>query len=83
MCYYKKLWVLSWVGFFQSQNESTEEKISVNELEEPSNILSAGRSDNNNISYSEKSAKIWKNSNSDSNSSSGFLDEGKKESVQP
>ena len=32
-------------------NESTLEKISVNELEEPSNILSAGRCDNYNISY--------------------------------
>ena len=38
-------------------NESTLEKISVNELEEPSNILSAGRCDNCNINYySRKSA---------------------------
>ena len=49
-------------------NESTLEKISVNELEEPANILSAGRCDNYNINYySGKSAKIVKNSNSDSN----------------
>ena len=49
-------------------NESTLEKISVNELEEPPNILSAGRCDNYNINYySGKSAKIVKNSNSDSN----------------
>ena len=49
-------------------NESTLEKISVNELEEPSNILSAGRCDNYNISYySGKSAKIVKTSNFDSN----------------
>ena len=45
-------------------NESTLEKISVNELEEPS----AGRCDNYNINfYLGKSAKIVKNSNSDSN----------------
>ena len=49
-------------------NESTLEKISVNELEEPSNIPSAGRCDNYNINYySGKSAKIVKNSYSDSN----------------
>ena len=49
-------------------DESTLEKISVNELEEPSNIPSAGRCDNYNINYySGKSAKIVKNSNSDSN----------------
>ena len=49
-------------------NESSLEKISVNELEEPSSILSAGRCDNYNINYySRKSAKIVKNSNSDSN----------------
>ena len=49
-------------------NESTLEKISVNELEEPSNIPSAGRCDNYNINfYWGKSAKIVKNSNSDSN----------------
>ena len=50
-------------------NESTLEKISVNEIEEPANILSAvGRCDNYNINYySGKSAKIVKNSNSDSN----------------
>ena len=39
-------------------NESTSEKISVNELEEPSNILSAGSCDNYNINYSGKSAEI-------------------------
>ena len=39
-------------------NESTCEEIYVNELEEPSSILSAGRCDNYDISYSEKSAKI-------------------------
>ena len=39
-------------------NESTAEEISVNELEEPSNILSAGRCDNYNINYSGQSAKI-------------------------
>ena len=49
-------------------NESTLEKISVNELEEPSNILSAGGCDNYNINdYPGKFAKIAKNSNSDSN----------------
>ena len=49
-------------------NESTLEKISVNELEVPSIIPSAGRCDNYNINYySGKSAKIVKNSNSDSN----------------
>ena len=42
----------------QSRNESTWEEISVNELEEPSNILSAGRCDNHNISYSEKSSEV-------------------------
>ena len=65
-------------------NESTSEKISVNELEKSSRILSAGRCDNYNINYySGKSAKIVKNSNSDSNSSPGFSDEGKKETMQP
>ena len=39
-------------------NESTSEEISVNEPEESSNILSAGRCDNYNINYSEQSAKI-------------------------
>ena len=49
-------------------NESTLEKISVNKLEVPSNIPSAGRCDNYIINYySGKSAKIVKNSNSDSN----------------
>ena len=49
-------------------NESTLEKISVIELEEPSNMPSAGRCDNYNINYySGKSAEIVKNSNSDSN----------------
>ena len=49
-------------------NESTLEKISVNDLEEPSNIPSASRCDNYNINYySGKSTKIVKNSNSDSN----------------
>ena len=49
-------------------NENTLEKISVNGLEEPSNLSSAGRCDNYNINYySGKSAKIVKNSNSDSN----------------
>ena len=49
-------------------NESTLENISVNELEVPSIIPSAGRCDNYNINYySGKSAKIVKNSNSDSN----------------
>ena len=49
-------------------NERTLEKIFVNELEEPSNIPSAGTFDNYNINYhSGKSAKIVKNSNSDSN----------------
>ena len=49
-------------------NENTLEKISVNGLEEPSNLPSAGRCDNYNINYySGKSAKIVKNSNSDSN----------------
>ena len=63
-------------------NESTLEKISVNELEEPSNILSVGRCANYNINYySRKSAKIVKNSNSDSNQSLGFSDEGKKETM--
>ena len=38
-------------------NENTSEEISVNELEEPSNILSAGKCDNYNINYSGKSAK--------------------------
>ena len=49
-------------------NESTLEKSSANELEQPSNIPSAGRCDNYNINYySGKSTKIVKNSNSDSN----------------
>ena len=49
-------------------NECTLEKISVNELEDTSNILTAGRCNNYNINYySGKSAKIVKNSNSDSN----------------
>ena len=39
-------------------NESTSEEISVNELEESSNILSVGRCDNCNINYSEQFAKI-------------------------
>ena len=46
-------------------------------------MLSAGRCDNYNINYSEKSAKILQNSNFDSNSSPGFLDDGKEKSVQP
>ena len=54
-------------------NERTSEEISVNELQESSNILSAGRCDNCNTNYSGKS---------DSNSSPGFSDEGKKETVQ-
>ena len=63
-------------------NESTLEKNLVNELEEPSNILSAGRCDNYKINYySGKSAKIVKNSNSASNYSPGFSDEGKKKTV--
>ena len=53
----KNLWVLFWVGFFQSRNESTFEEVSVNELEEPLNIFSAGRYDNYNVDYSKKSAK--------------------------
>ena len=46
-------------------------------------MLSAGRCDNYNRGYSEKSAKILWNSNSDFNSGFGFLDKGKKDSVQP
>ena len=63
-------------------SESTYEEISVNGLEEPSNKLFAGKCDNYNINYSGKSAKIVQNSNYDSSSSPGFLDEGKKESLQ-
>ena len=58
------------------------EEISV-ELEEPSNILPAGKCDIYKINYSRKSAKIVQNSNSDSSLSPGFSDEGKKESLQP
>ena len=54
---------------------STSEEISVNELEEFSSKLFAGKCDNCNINYSGKSSKIVENS--------GFLDEGKKESLQP
>ena len=43
---------------FEIPSKSTYEEISVNELEEPSNILSAGRCDNYKINYSGKSAKI-------------------------
>ena len=39
-------------------NGSNWEEISFNELEEPSNILSASRCDNYNINYPGKSAKI-------------------------
>ena len=55
-------------------NESILEEVSVNQLEEPSNILSASKYDNYNINRSRKSAKIVQNSNSDSSSSPGLLD---------
>ena len=72
VCYYNKLWFESYselVSYnLEIPNESTLDKISVNELEESSNMLSAGRCDNYNINYySGKSAKIVKISNSDSN----------------
>ena len=55
-------------------NESILEEVPVNQLEEPSNILSASKYDNYNINRSGKSAKIVQNSNSDSSSSPGLLD---------
>ena len=60
--------ILSWFLSLEIPNESTLGKIYLNELEEPSNIPSAGTCDNYNINYySGKSAKIVKISNSDSN----------------
>ena len=47
------------------------------------NKLLADESDNYNINYSGKSAKIVQISNYDTSASPGFLNEGKKESLQP
>ena len=57
----------------QIPNEIVSEEISVNELKDPSNILSAGKYDNYSISFSGKSVKITETSNSDSSSSPGLL----------
>ena len=48
--------------------------ISVNNLDEPSNIIPTGKYDNCNINYPEKFVKIVQNSNSASNSSPGVLE---------
>ena len=47
----------------------------VNKLEKPSNIISAGKYDNYNINYSERSAKIVQNSNSASTLNPVLLEE--------
>ena len=54
-------------------NESISEGISVDELEEPLNMLSADKYDNYNVNYSRNSAKIIQNSDSDSSWSSGYF----------
>ena len=70
-------------SILQIPSESNLVEISVNELVESSNKLFAGECDNYNINYSGKSAKIAQNSNYDTSTSPGFLDVGKKESLQP
>ena len=55
-------------------NQCISHNISVNNLEESSNIISTSKYDNCNINYSEKFAKIVKNSNSASISSPGLLE---------
>ena len=47
------------------------------------NKLFADESDNYNVNYSGKSAKIVQISNYDTSASPGFLNEGKKEPLQP
>ena len=55
-------------------NQCISPNISVNNLEESSNIISTGKYDNCNINYSEKFVKIVPNSNSASISSPGLLE---------
>ena len=57
----------------ENPNVDVPEQISVNELEDPSVILSEGKQNNCSINYSQKSAKIVQNSNSDYSSSPGLL----------
>ena len=54
-------------------NQCISHNISVNNLEESSNIISTSKYDNCNINYSEKFVKIVQNSNSASTSSPGLL----------
>ena len=55
-------------------NEGISKDISVDKLEELSNIISAGKCDKDNINYSGKSANIVQNSNSTSVSRPGLLE---------
>ena len=55
-------------------NQCISEDLSVNHLEEPSNIISTGKHDNCNINNPEKLVKIVQNSNSASISSPGVLE---------
>ena len=55
-------------------NQCISKDISVNNLEEPSNIISTGKYDNCNINYSEKFVNIVQNSNSASVSRHGLLE---------
>ena len=55
-------------------NKFISKDISVNNLEEPSNVISAGKHDNCNINYSERFFKIIRSSNSVSISSPGLFE---------
>ena len=59
---------------FEIPNQCILHNISVNNLEESSNIIFTGKYDNCNINYSEKFVKIVQNSNSASVSSPGLLE---------
>ena len=66
--------ILSWSPpVLKFPNESIKKRISVDELEEPSNMLSEDKYDNCNVHYLGKSAKIIQNSDSDSSWSSEYL----------
>ena len=58
----------------ETQDQCISKDISVNNLDEPSNIISTDIYDNCNINYPEKFVKIVQNSNSASNSSPGVLE---------
>ena len=70
-----------YVFCYDRKKKKKKEETSVNELEEPSNKLLAGKCNNCNINYSGKSVKIVQNSNYETSSSPDFWDEIKKESL--